>query len=158
MAHFRLNARAAIMLTALSLPALLGGCAPLSDAYMPSASTLSVKNGAVVPPDCDKMREDSTFNDGPFNLSSRASLAFGCATLNNLARMVDNPRDLVAPRPYPGQSATTAGAAVQRYYDGKVTPFMTSGSDTYHLHDGSSQNSTPSESNSMNGTRGDNSQ
>lgn len=47
---------------------------------------------------------------------------FGCSQDVNLARMVVDPDDLLGRGRTARAGATGAGAAVQRYYDGKITP------------------------------------
>lgn len=101
---------------------LLTACAPLTVARMPNESVIRWTDGKLTAPDCRAMqqRSEMPMQDGPLQVTERPSVAFGCATYGNLSKMIDNPQDLVDPAPYPGQSSTTAGAAVQRYYDDKV--------------------------------------
>lgn len=109
----------------VSLPLI--GCAPLEPARLPDQSVIALLDGQAVPPDCSQFEEASVYRDGPLQLARRPTVAFGCATYTNLARMLARPADLVAPRRYAGQSGTNAGNAVQRYYDNKVTPFGNTG-------------------------------
>lgn len=108
----------------LSLSGLLTGCMSLEPAHLPSESLLYLQNGQIQSPDCRTLQDPSEFRDGPLQLTHRPSVAFGCATYSNLAKMIANPQDLEQPRRYPGQDATTAGAAVQRYHDDKVKPLL----------------------------------
>jgi type IV pilus biogenesis protein CpaD/CtpE len=103
---------------------------------------IAVQNGRAIAPDCSQMQQPSTMgmSDGPFNLTPRPSVAFGCATYGDLAKMIVNPQDLVQPKHYPGQSATTANAAVQRYNTGTITPLLTNG-DTSNVSNGSTSSS-----------------
>jgi uncharacterized membrane protein YgcG len=132
-------------LLAFCAPCLLAGCAPLTVASIPDASVIQVQGGQAIAPNCDAMQqpEPMGLHDGPLSITSRPSIAFGCATYGDLAKMIVNPRDLVTPRPYPGQSAATAGAAVQRYYSGTVTPLL-SNADTSNVGSGSSAGNSPS--------------
>lgn len=114
--------RAAILLPCLLPCLLLAACAPLTVARMPNESVIRWTDGKLTAPDCRAMQQPSEMpmQDGLLQVTERPSVAFGCATYGNLSKMIDNPQDLVNPQPYPGQSAVTAGAAVQRYYDDKV--------------------------------------
>jgi len=90
---------------------LLGACAPLTVARMPDESVIRVKDGALIAPDCRTLQQPSEMpmRDGLLQMTKRPSIAFGCATYSNLAKMLVNPQDLVDPQPYPGQSAPMAG-------------------------------------------------
>lgn len=44
----------------------------------------------------------------------------GCATRNNIAHMVANPRDILHPQVLDGASGTTTAAAIQRYNEDKI--------------------------------------
>lgn len=132
----------------LLLPGLLCSCMTLTPAHLPSEQLISLQNGAAQGPDCRALQDTSEFTDGPLQLTGRPSVAFGCATYNNLAKMIANPQDLRHPRHYPGQSAPTAGAAVQRYYDNKVkellsTTTTSSGSNANSGSAGNSGGATP---------------
>lgn len=111
----------ALSLLLVGLPLI--GCAPLEPARLPDQSVIALLDGQAVPPDCSRLEEASVYRDGPLQLTQRPTIAFGCATYTNLARMLARPADLAAPGRYRGQSGTAAGDAVQRYYDNKVTPF-----------------------------------
>jgi pilus assembly protein CpaD len=104
----------------------LTGCAHKTTAWIPDSSIIPVVGNTALLPDCRPLAEPSTMRDGILPYEGRATIAFGCATYSNLARMVANPRDLVNPRGYPGQDAVNAGAAVQRYHENKVTPLSDS--------------------------------
>lgn len=103
---------------------LLAGCAfPKRDySYMPDASIIQVqmKDGqwVAVPPDCAKLYPE--YPRPKFD--SRPQAAFGCATYTNLANSAAHPLDLATPGSYAGQEADTAGDAVTRYRQNKVTP------------------------------------
>ena len=143
MAFTRYTSAHALAVIALSMPWLLSGCAPLTVAQLPDASVITVRNGHAIAPDCNTLQQPSNMgmDDGPFNLTPRPSIAFGCATYGDLAKMIVNPQDLVHPQRYPGQSATTANGAVQRYYSGTITPLLTNG-DTSNVTSGSSSGSS----------------
>lgn len=104
---------------------LLTACAHKATAWMPDASIIPMTDAAHAgQPDCRALAEPSPFRDGPVQMTERPTLAFGCATYSNLARMLANPGDLRQPAPYAGQDGVTAGAAVGRYHDHKVTPLQ----------------------------------
>ena len=140
-----------LTLAALSIPVLLCGCAPMVVAHMPDVSTITVKNDHAHPTDCSSLQQPSELDlkDGPIGVTPRPSVAFGCATYNDLAQMVANPRDLVAPRPYAGQSGGNAGEAVQRYYDDKVKALLDNANTSSVASTGSSSSSS---GNSSSGT------
>jgi len=125
---------------------LLCACAPLTVARLPDTSVIGMADGALMAPDCRAMQQPSEMpmRDGLLQLTPRPSVAFGCATYSNLAKMLVNPQDLVQPQPYPGQSATTAGAAVQRYYDDKVKALHDSATTDVKSGNSSSSGSTGS--------------
>lgn len=50
----------------------------------------------------------------------RPTVAFGCATNNNLANMVADPADLASGRAYDGPDGQDTDAAISRYHDDKV--------------------------------------
>lgn len=132
----------------LLLPCLLCSCMAMTPAHLPSEQQISLRNGVAQGPDCRSLQDASEFNGGPLQLTDRPSVAFGCATYNNLAKMIANPQDLRQPRHYPGQSAPTAGAAVQRYYDNKVkellsTATTSSGSNNNSASAGNGGGTTP---------------
>lgn len=115
----RCAAVAALVLT-------LAGCAfPRKDfSGMPGPNVIKVTQDAgsglrAVPPDCSALAQPSQYNKAD---DLRMSVAFGCATYTNLANQVARPKDLVQPESYAGQSADTAGAAIQRYRENAVTP------------------------------------
>lgn len=118
-------ARCARNAALLSLVLVLAGCTfPRKDfSGMPGPEVIRVtQEGSgytVQRPDCGKLQQPSQHNKAD---DLRLSIAFGCATYSNLADQVARPEDLVAPKAYGGQSADTAGAAVQRYRDNEVTP------------------------------------
>lgn len=103
----------------------LTGCFPHRDmARLPEVNAINVTRGSdgryvAIPPDCNTLLQPSEYST---DLEPRPGIAFGCATLTNLAAQVANPQDLVTPRPYAGQHADTAGSAVTRYRLDKVTP------------------------------------
>lgn len=104
----------------------LTGCFPHRDmARLPGVDTINVTRGSdgryvAIPPDCNTLMQPSQYDSVT---DPRPGIAFGCASLTNLAAQVANPQDLVAPsHPYIGQHADTAGSAVTRYRIDKVTP------------------------------------
>lgn len=125
--RFNLTVQMAALLSVL----LLAGCAfPRKDfSGMPGPEVIKVVNEGngyrAQGPDCNNLLQPSQHNKAD---DLRMSIAFGCATYNNLADHVARPEDLVAPKQYPGQSADTAGAAVERYRNNEVTPLR--GTDT----------------------------
>lgn len=123
------NIAALLCLTGATL--LLSGCFPTKErADFPGTSSITVKQDAngryvAVPPDCTSLLYPSQYDS--WN-DRRPAIAFGCATMTNLAGQVANPLDLVAPAQYPGQHADTADSAVTRYREGKVIEPKKSGS------------------------------
>lgn len=104
----------------------LTGCFPHRDmTQLPETNAINVTRGAdgryvAIPPDCNTLLQPSEYSTVT---DPRPGIAFGCASLTNLAAQVANPQDLVAPaHPYAGQHADTAGSAVTRYRLDKVTP------------------------------------
>ncbi|MFT0533430.1 CpaD family pilus assembly lipoprotein [Castellaniella hirudinis] len=90
---------------------------------MPDQSVIRVEvqadgSLAAVPPHCGPLFPEQR----RLQFDSRPQVAFGCATYTNLANSVARPQDLLAPRPYAGQMAEDAAAAVTRYREDKVTP------------------------------------
>lgn len=101
----------------------LAGCFPRPDySGLPDPSVIAVTGSGAqaeaVPPDCATMLIPSAMTTD----DDRHTWAFGCATYTNLARMVAEPDDLVAPQPFAGASAPREDGAVQRYHDNKTTP------------------------------------
>ena len=103
----------------------LGACAfPRKDfSSIPDASVIRVtQNGSAyqaVPPDCNTLLQPSQYNKAD---DLRMSIAFGCATYTNLAAQLADPKDLIEPKAYGGQLSDTAGSAVTRYRENKITP------------------------------------
>jgi len=128
---------------ALALPWLLSSCMSYEPAHMPNESSISLENGVLISPDCSSMVDKSHFKNDTLQRIPRPSVAFGCATYNNLAKMIARPQDLVAPRGYSGQSGANAATAAQRYYDNKLTPFI----------DNSTSNASPTNSGSSAGSK-----
>ncbi len=62
--------------------------------------------------------------DLAYDPSNMTSSNFGCATAENLARMVADPLDLAGLRSLAGADATRESDAVRRYRDGKVQPLL----------------------------------
>ena len=109
---------------ALAGALLCSGCVPLTTAREPSEASLILRDGRPRIEDCARMQDPSPLKQGINGQTPRPSFAFGCATYNNLARMVANPNDLIAPRPYAGQNPVAAGAAVERLETDKVKPLL----------------------------------
>lgn len=103
----------------------LGACAfPRKDfSSVPDPSVITVQQAGsryhAIAPDCRRLLQPSQYNKAD---DLRMSIAFGCATYTNLAGQVAQPRDLVAPASYRGQSAEAAAGAATRYRDNKITP------------------------------------
>ncbi len=114
-----------LSVTALVLALTLGGCTfPRKDfSGVPGPDVIKVTQGdsgfRAHAPDCKPLLQPSQLNKSG---DLRQSIAFGCATYTNLAEQVARPQDLTHPGQYAGQSADTAGAAVQRYRDNAVAP------------------------------------
>lgn len=121
----RSKARFAAFLAGLLGLAALSGCAfPRKDfSSVPGPDVIRVTQDdtgfRAVPPECEPLLQPSQLNKAS---DIRLSIAFGCATYTNLAEQLARPQDLTHPRPYAGQSADTAGAAVQRYRENQVIP------------------------------------
>lgn len=104
---------------------ILSACAfPRKDfSSMPDPGVITVQQTSqgykAVAPDCARLLQPSQYNKAD---DLRMSIAFGCATYTNLAGQLARPEDLIAPKSYAGQSADTAGDAVTRYRENKVTP------------------------------------
>ena len=118
-------ARSGLRIFALMVAVVLAGCAfPRKDySGMPGPDVIQVRQEGLryqaQRPDCDALLQPSHHNKAD---DLRMSVAFGCATYTNLAEQIARPQDLVKPKAYAGQSADSAGAAVQRYRDNEVTP------------------------------------
>ncbi|TDR80247.1 CpaD family pilus assembly lipoprotein [Paludibacterium purpuratum] len=130
-----ISSRLFFRLLTLAAPLMLTACAYDTSivnqtAHMPDATVITVRDGQAIGPDCNKLEDEPYLNNGWLQAVHRPEVAFGCATYNNLARMIANPQDLVDPKRYPGPGATNSGAAVQRYYDDKVKAPTTGGSTT----------------------------
>lgn len=103
----------------------LSACAfPRKDfSSVPDASVITVEQVGpgyrAIAPDCARLLQPSQYNKAD---DLRMSIAFGCATYTNLAGQLAQPRDLLAPASYRGQSAEAAAAAATRYRENKVTP------------------------------------
>ncbi|MBV6272983.1 CpaD family pilus assembly protein [Alcaligenaceae bacterium CGII-47] len=103
----------------------LSACAfPRKDfSSVPDASVITVRQTGslyeAIPPECAGMLQPSQYNKAD---DLRMSIAFGCATYTNLAEQVAQPRDLIHPATYRGQSAEAAAQAATRYRENKVTP------------------------------------
>lgn len=67
-------------------------------------------------PDCKDMVTPSE----AVGAAGRPTVAFGCATHNNLANMVADPADLASGRAYDGPDGQDTDAAISRYHDDKV--------------------------------------
>ncbi|CAO3433133.1 CpaD family pilus assembly lipoprotein [Azospirillum endophyticum] len=76
---------------------------------------------AAVPPRCPDWRH-TVMDDNSFRPSSN----FGCANANNLASMLADPGDLVAPRRMGPAVGAAQEGAVDRYRTDKVTPLKAS--------------------------------
>ena len=108
----------------------LGLCLALTACVFPRKDFSSVPDPGVIQvtqtgstyqaqaPECKTLEQPSQLNKAD---DLRMSIAFGCATYTNLAEQLADPRDLVSPKSYRGQSVDTAGAAVTRYRNNEVT-------------------------------------
>ena len=89
---------------------------------LPDVSVIQVElqdgRWVAVPPECLPLFTEFTRPD----YDSRPQYPFGCATYQNLAHSIANPRDLVAPAAYGGQPVDSAVGAVERYRHNQVTP------------------------------------
>jgi len=74
----------------------------------------------VTPPTCPEWSDS-----GATGHTNVPNSNFGCATLNNFALMVDNPRDLMTGRTLGPADAEPSIEAVERYRTGFVKPFLT---------------------------------
>ena len=95
----------------------------------------------VTPPTCPEWSDSGA--TGHTNVPNGN---FGCATLNNFALMVDNPRDLMTGRTLGPADAEPSIEAVERYRTGFVKPFITSS--------GGSQSSSGASSSGYSGSSG----
>jgi pilus assembly protein CpaD len=77
----------------------------------------------VTPPACPNWSDSPTT---PHDNTPNSN--YGCATLSNLAEMIDNPRDLEMGRPLGPADADPGLHAIQRYRSDQVKPFLASGS------------------------------
>jgi pilus assembly protein CpaD len=77
----------------------------------------------VTPPACPNWSDSPTT---PHDNTPNSN--YGCATLSNLAEMVDNPRDLDMGRPLGPAYADPGLNAIERYRTDKVKPFLSTGS------------------------------
>ncbi|HVI52746.1 MAG TPA: CpaD family pilus assembly lipoprotein [Candidatus Sulfotelmatobacter sp.] len=73
-------------------------------------------------PDCDSMitHNEAVTPTPMLDFDKRPSVAFGCATYNNLAASVANPADLAEGRAYAGSDGESQSEAVDRYNADKV--------------------------------------
>lgn len=77
---------------------------------------LSFTRYVATPSPCGNWSADAAFN--PRNVTSPN---YGCATRNNLARMVADPADLVRPRAMDPADAARRGEVIDRYRRGETT-------------------------------------
>lgn len=87
-----------------------------SGAAMDAPLILSFTRFIAIPSPCGNWSRDAAYN--PRNL---ASPNYGCATRNNLARMVADPADLVRPRAMDPADAQRRGEVIDRYRRGETT-------------------------------------
>ncbi len=92
---------------------------PPPDGIEPNHLALMVDRYVATPPACpDWSGSPMTPHDNVPGSN------FGCATMNNLAQMVDNPRDLMEGRALGPADAEPASDAVKRYRAGQVKPLL----------------------------------
>jgi pilus assembly protein CpaD len=103
----------------------------------------------VTPPACPNWSDSpETPHDNTPNSN------YGCATLSNLAEMVDNPRDLEMGRPLGPMNADPGLNAVERYRTDRVKPFLASGSSQSPSSSSSGSSSSSSDSGSSSSSSG----
>lgn len=85
---------------------------------------VTVSHVVAIPPKCASLVKPSQ-NDF---LEEHTNFAIGCANLSNLAQMLDDPRELTQPAPYPGTLGEPQVNAVHRYNEDKTTPLQRSSS------------------------------
>ena len=87
--------------------------------------------GRAIPPQCSELNQASHMRDAG---RRRPGVAFGCATYTNLAAMLANPADLVAPLPYAGADAALGASAVRAYEEGRTHPLNPTSTTTSVTH------------------------
>lgn len=97
------------------------GQQPRGDSAAVRGIAVTAELYAAVPPRCPDWHR-TVMDDDSFRPSSN----FGCANANNLAAMLADPGDLVAPRRLGPADGTAQEAAVDRYKTNKVTPLKSS--------------------------------
>jgi pilus assembly protein CpaD len=80
--------------------------------------TLSFLSLTAVSPDCSKVGFPDNLGFSPRNTPWTS---FGCATQNNIAAMISNPRDLLEPKPMGDADATRRLKVMEDYRKGKAT-------------------------------------
>lgn len=70
----------------------------------------------ATPTDCPEHPMDSTRD-----LSNQTPIGFGCSVRNNIAAMLEDPRDVIAPRPATPPSADRRHTVLEAYALGEVT-------------------------------------
>lgn len=104
---------------------LAGACTfPRKDfSSLPDASVIGLAQEGrqlrAVAPECSRFLSRSQLSKPG---DTRMDIAFGCATYTNLSAQIAQPADLFQPRPFGGQEAGAAGAAVERYRMDAVKP------------------------------------
>ena len=94
--------------------------APPPEGIAPNHIVVLADRYVVTPPSCPGWSDSpATGHDNTPNSN------FGCATLNNFALMVDNPRDLMTGRALGPADAEPTIESVERYRTGQVKPFIT---------------------------------
>ncbi|WP_042695544.1 CpaD family pilus assembly lipoprotein [Azospirillum sp. B506] len=97
------------------------GFQPRGDSVPVRGIAVTAELYAAVPPRCPDWHR-TVIDDNSFRPSSN----FGCANANNLAAMLADPGDLVAPRRMGPADGAAEEAAVDRYKTNKVTPLKAS--------------------------------
>lgn len=101
----------------------------------------------VTPPACPQWSDS-----GETGHTNVPNSNFGCATLNNFALMVDNPRDLMTGRTLGPADAEPAIEAVERYRTGAVKPFISSSGSSESSSGGSSSSGSSGSSGMSSGS------
>jgi len=87
------------------------------DAVPANRAVVSVGRYAVTLPTCPNWSESLSYD-----FTNAFTSNYGCANATNLGLMVASPADLASGRPFSGDDAQPAAAAVQRYLTDRVKP------------------------------------
>ncbi len=123
------NARTVLFEAGINWRQISGG-AYLADGYSDGALVFSFTRYRAVAPDCPEGWQDLT--PGPSNVRYER---FGCSMAANLAAMVADPRDLIAPRTMEAGDTGRRQTVIDAYRQGEATASQGSGADSGAVSD-----------------------